>query len=119
MARDNAAAQVAAQTDNCSLPDICRQALDALNQVLGEAPVKRLQGIDGTERLVVRLRDCLIDRYRRGDEAARARVHPALVQVNMAVSLIAGVEYPAAGVQEKPLQQALGVLQELLDRDLL
>jgi hypothetical protein len=80
-------------------------------------PALRLDEIDKAERLALRLRDCLIERMRAGDVATRARTHPAPKQANMAVSRIVGVEYPAAGVQEKPLQEARGTRQEVLDRD--
>ncbi len=117
MTRDNLAARVAADTAHCSPADICKQAVDVLDRVLAYKPAERLHEIDQAERLAVRLRDCLIDRYRRADEAGKAHMHPGLKQANVAVSLLVGVEYPGAGVQEQPLQQAREVLRGMLDRE--
>jgi hypothetical protein len=113
----NAAAQVVTHTANPSPKEICSQAVARLERLLEQKPALRLDEIDKAERLAVRLRDCLIERMRAGDVATRSRTHPALKRTNMAVSRIVGVEYPAAGVQEKPLQEARGALREVLDRD--
>jgi hypothetical protein len=116
MAVRNAAEQTQADTADSSPEEICSRAVAVLDGLLGQPAASRLSDIDRAERLTVCLRNSLIERLRAGDAAQKARVHPALTQVNMAVSLLVGVEYPAAGVQEKPLKEARDTLQDLLDQ---
>lgn len=117
MVRDNAAARVQAENAGCTPAGLCRQALEALDHVLGRPPAARLHEIDAAERLVVHLRDCLIERRRGAAADVSSTLSSALAQVNAAVSLLVGVEYPAAGAQEKLLEQARRVLQDLLTED--
>jgi hypothetical protein len=92
-----------------------QETIAALEAAL-QTPAKHLKDeVDRALRAAVRLRDTLITRLR-GESAAEDVVatRAALDQVNVAVSLIAGVEYPAEKVQREALQQAKGVLEGLV-----
>jgi hypothetical protein len=68
--------------------------------------------VDLAERSVVRLRDALIE-LSRSDSASDHGVQSALRQANATFSLIVGVEYPAAGIQKRLLEQARDTLKEM------
>ncbi len=96
------------------LIQLCQEAVTSLDNLLAAAPRERHQIVDRSEHAIVRLRDCLIERCRQettGGEASALR--SALDQVNIAVSLITGVEYPGTGLQEKPMVQARDILKAL------
>jgi hypothetical protein len=64
------------------------------------------------ERSIARFRNRLIAELRAapaGDDARRLR--QVLDAANVALSLVAGVEYPAAGLQRTLLEQAVKVLR--------
>lgn len=91
-----------------------QEAVEALDRVLAEIPCCRFQIVDFGECAVVRLRDCLIEGYRSASSAEEAQeIKRDLDQVNIALSLVVGVEYPGAGIQQKPLEQARAVLEGL------
>ncbi len=93
----------------------CREAIETIEVVLNKPPRERGQAVDFGERATVRLRDCLIEQYRQSEDAPeRANIRYALEQANIALSLITGVEYPGAGIQEKPMQEARDLLKALL-----
>jgi hypothetical protein len=97
----------------------CEDAVHALEQVLHILPHQRYREIDVAERAIVRLRDGLIEELRQNPAGERAeRMRNVLKQVNVAISLVAGIEYPAAGPQGQLLEQARIVLQNLLDAEL-
>ncbi len=82
---------------------------------MNKPPRERGQVIDFGERATVQLRDCLIEHYRSSEDAPeRANIRYALEQANIALSLLTGVEYPGAGIQEKPMQEARDLLKALL-----
>jgi hypothetical protein len=96
------------------------EAVALLEEVLGVIPRNRYEEVDRAERAIVRLRDGLIERLRREEDVGQVtRLHKALDQANIAISLITGVEYPGAGIQEESLQQAREVLQRLSDDGIL
>ncbi len=93
----------------------CREAIETIEVVLNKPARERGQVIDFGERATVRLRDCLIEQYRQSEDAPeRANLRYALEQANIALSLLTGVEYPGAGIQEKPMQEAHDILKALL-----
>jgi hypothetical protein len=105
----------AASQPESSFTDQCQEALTSLNRVLEILPQWRFQEVDMAERAIVRLRDSLIDRLRGENAPAETgRLRAALDRVNVALSLVTGIEYPAAGIQEMPLKQARDVLKDLL-----
>ena len=88
-----------------------QQAVDALDRSLGEAPAALTQDVDIAERAIAGVRDDLIRELRQAAldvDTSRCRRH--LDEVNVALSLVAGVEYPTAGIQRKLLEQARDVL---------
>jgi hypothetical protein len=92
-----------------------QEALDSLDQLLEMLPHLRFQEVDITERAIVRLRDNLISRLREDSAPEEAaRLQAALTRVNVAVSLVAGVEYPGAGIQERLLEGAHEALEAAL-----
>ena len=90
----------------------CRVAVAALHSVLDEEPVLRYQSVDRAENQIVQLRDILIDALRQGRVANEAETRQCLERVNVALSLVVGVEYPGAGIQQKPLETAALILEE-------
>ncbi len=107
--------QIAECQEEQALRQLNQQAIQAIQKVLDTPPRERNQVVDFGEHAIVRLRDCLIQRSRQEaeDGPTKAGLRAALDQVNVALSLITGVEYPGAGIQEKPMQEALEVLKGL------
>jgi hypothetical protein len=101
------------------LKRLCREALGAVDRALHAPPNELKEPADEAERAAVRVRDTLIELLRAGPPADRARRwRGALERANVAVSLLAGLEYPAAGAQQQPLKDARRVLQGLARRNL-
>ncbi len=96
-----------------SLAHYCAQAIQTIEKVLATQPRQRSQLADFGERDLVRLRDCLIDQYRQAQPSAQERLVTALQQVNIALSLITGVEYPETGIHEPLLSEARDILKNL------
>ena len=102
------------QTEKVTLVNLHASAIQATEKALNTAPGERNTVVDGSERAVVRLRDALIEQFRQEQDGQRkAGLRNALDQVNIAVSLITGVEFPGAGIQEKPIRQAEDILKAL------
>ncbi len=90
----------------------CREAVASLDRLLEIAPYPRFQDLDGAERAIVRLRDGLIERLRQdngSDEAPRLR--GLLERANIAISMMVGLEYPAAGMRRQLLETARDALK--------
>ena len=69
---------------------------------------------------MVRIRDRLIEQLRHdGTSSMAARQRIALEHLNAALSLIAGVEYPAAGIQRSSLEETRDILVRVLEDNLL
>ena len=91
------------------------EATATLEQLLVIRPHLRYQEVDVAERAIVRLRDNLIDQLRQENSETEARrLRTKLERLNVAISLIVGVEYPAAGIQQQLLDQAYDALKEAL-----
>jgi hypothetical protein len=94
--------------------DAWKEAVSALQQALPEPPRLVKEEIEVAERAVVRLRDELIEQLRRRPEGRGVlRRRRMLKQVNAALSLIVGVEYPAGGVQRQWLEQVRDAIMGL------
>ena len=95
---------------------LCRDCVARLDDALRLPPAQLGQEVDVVEREVARLRDRLIDQLRQESTSApAARRRAALDKVNAALSLIVGVEYPAAGIQRSALEQARDTLQQVVE----
>ena len=76
-----------------------------------KSPADLKAEVDSAERAVAALRDELIERLR---AAADPRTRDALNTVNVALTLVVGLEYPMGGVQREMLEQARDALQATL-----
>ena len=96
---------------------LCQEAVQALQQALNQPSLSLTEEVDQAERAVVRLRDALIERLRASDPASEDKqLRARLNIVNMCLSCIAGVEYPAGGIQRKLLEQAHEELVRLSEK---
>jgi len=104
----------AVQTRDLSLIQLCQQANAALNEGLRAGPEQQAEPIARAERTVNRIRDALIEQLRRRqaeeDMSAQRR---NLDEVNISLSLMAGVEFPAGAIHKKKLRQARKVLKQV------
>ncbi len=74
-------------------------------------PVDELEtGLDEVQLKIVDLRDRTIEKLRRQENPDQRRL---LQQLNLALSLIFGLEYPVTGFQRNKIQQTRDVLQRL------
>lgn len=96
------------------LIELCQEAREDLEKAYKREPQELGKEVDFAEVRVVQLRDCLIDRIRSERAASGiSRWQPVLGRVNMALSFIVGVEYPAMGIHRSLLEQALGILVQI------
>jgi len=89
---------------------LCREAVECLQHVFDLPVPKLIATVDHAENIVVHVRDGLIERLR-AEGAPRWR--KPLDQVNMALSLIAGVTYPANKIYKQYVQDACRVLTDV------
>lgn len=89
-------------------------ALTALERVVRDQPVRLSEDLAEVTRRLVRLRDDLIDRRRKGDASERDR--DWLERTNAILSSTIGCEYPIKSIQWDRLCQARDALREMLDR---
>jgi hypothetical protein len=99
-------------TDADDLTAPTREALAALDKGISAPTREALSLADVAERTLVQVRDGLIERHREDGPSAGWR--EPLEKVNVALSLVAGVDYPAQKVKRKPLEQARDLLHLLL-----
>ncbi len=101
---------------HCDAPAIvalCRKSIRLLERGLDQETTELQQDVDKVENLVARVRDCFIERLREDRHHAHSRWRALLDEVNVAVSLIAAVEYPATGVNRTHTAQALEILKRI------
>jgi hypothetical protein len=89
-----------------------RAAIEALEQALALPPAELTAEVDAAERAIARLRNGLIAELRAAPDDDARELRAALDAANVALSLAAGVEYPAAGIQRRLLEQAVTVLRD-------
>jgi hypothetical protein len=108
-----AAADVSADTRS-RLAQLQQAAITALEKAQATQPAQTTHVVDLAEVELVRLRDALIELQRSSETPIQARRwRPTLDQVNAVLSLVVGIEYPAAGVQEKTIKEALRALKAI------
>jgi len=89
------------------------QTLVLLEELLKLEPYKRYQEVDVAERAIAQLRDVLIGKLRgMQDSPEKNQTRAVLTRVNVALSLVVALEYPATGIQQGPLQSAYDYLKE-------
>jgi hypothetical protein len=109
--RKTASEKVAGPVDG-PFAEQCQAAVASLDRLLEASPYPSFQELDLTERVIVRLRDGLIERLRQDNASAEApRLRGLLEQANIAISAVVGVEYPAAGVRRELLEMARDALK--------
>ncbi len=87
------------------------QAGKAVEMALSLAPIQGLSQIDPAERAIIRLRDTLIGELRQAPNKDAA-FQRALEHANLALSLVAGVEYPQTKNQRSTLEMARDALKQ-------
>jgi hypothetical protein len=93
----------------------CKEAVTSLDRLLATSPYPSFQELDVAQRVIVRLRDGLIEQLRQGETSAEAPgLRGLLDRVNAAISLVVGVEHPAAGIRRELLEMARDVLKGAL-----
>ncbi len=111
----NGSESTATKLDDQLLIEECRAGAAALERAIELPPLQLSQQADVAERAIVSARNRLIDRLRQhGDSPRAAAWHSALDELNIALSLVVSGEYPAAGVQREPLEQARDILRSIL-----
>src|SRR5438045_2665952 len=84
------------------LLQLLQSATAALEKACALKPVETTHVVDVAEVAIGQLRDGLIEFHRAAETPSQARrLHATLDQVNAVLSLIVGLEYPAAGVQSQ------------------
>lgn len=95
---------------------LVQEAVDVVNAALDTDSTLIKKEIEAVEECVVRLRDHLIAHLRRQGAQQAAALRPLLEQVNMALSLVVSIEYPAGGIHREALTETGAVLSGLLAR---
>jgi hypothetical protein len=90
---------------------LCAEAIHLLDDALEKPPAELRAEVDVAERKIATLRDELIERLRASSDG---QTRTALDKVNVALTLVVGLEYPMGGLQRKMLEQARTTLQEVL-----
>ena len=96
-----------------------QEAQRTLQGILDKPPLELRDDLDRAEVHLVAMRDemrCLI-RQEPNSPAKSARQN-ALSRVNVALSLVSGVEYPVGGIQRSSVEQARDVLADVLLNEL-
>lgn len=88
--------------------ELCDEAIRVLDDALTKPPTELKAEVDVAERAIVGLRDSLIARRR---EAPSEQVQARLDEVNTALTLVVGLEYPMGGLLRDMLQQARSLLE--------
>ncbi len=95
------------------LTRLCLETEKELDKAYGMESRKVGKEVDFAEVKIVHLRDCLIERLRRENDVSQSeRWRKILDRVNIALSYITGVEYPATGLHRNHLEQAKKVINE-------
>jgi hypothetical protein len=93
------------------IDEICREAIRLVEEALGKPPAELKAEVDVAERTIACVRDELIERLR---AAPDPELRIALDNVNAALSLVVGIEYPLGGIQRDLLKQAHAALESAL-----
>lgn len=89
--------------------ELAHSCLVQLEDALGRPPERLGEEVDQVERHLAALRDELIAELRTSGRRT------GLDRVNAVLSLVVGLEYPAAGIQRNLIEQARDALQALVD----
>lgn len=93
----------------------CRGAITVLERALIAPPLQLTNDAGEAARMVVKMRDRIIEWLRQDTRGAEAENRKeALNRLNTALTLIVGVQYPSAGMRRKPIEQARDILKSIL-----
>ena len=101
------------ECDARSVAELCRKSIRLLQEGLDQPPAELQLNVDKVENLVAKVRDCFIERLREDEHQETSRWSDPLNEINVAVSLIAAVEYPATGVNRVHTQEALKIIEKI------
>jgi hypothetical protein len=101
------------ECDTRSVAELCRKSIRLLRKGLDRPPAELQLDVDKVENLVAKVRDCFIERLRQDESHQTSRWRGPLNEINVAVSLIAAVEYPATGVNRVHTQEALEIIEKI------
>jgi hypothetical protein len=99
--------------DGGSLAAPCQRVIEKIERASSLHARDLQASIDDISRVLVELRDRLIDRLRTSEAPAQRQYRRALDGVNVAMSLVIGVGYPVTSVQRKHLEHARSTLAEV------
>ncbi len=92
----------------------CQTALAALERAETAPPLMVTREADLAERAIVRARDELIGRLRAaGQPSERQPLEELLDKLNVALSLVVGLEYPIGGIERERIKQAADYVRQL------
>ncbi len=94
-----------------SLNEQCSMASAALERALNLPPLQVSREADVAERAIVKVRDELIGRLRANSDPATTRTQ--LDRANVALCLVAALEYPVGGTPRHSIQGALNAVQAI------
>jgi TolA-binding protein len=98
--------------DSGSPEELYIDTIQFIGKAMSLEPNELEREVEEAERKVVKLRDCLIERLRKdAGNVSPSRWRKPLDQVNVALSLIAAVEYPATGIHRSYMEDATKVLR--------
>ena len=90
------------------------QAIDRLKEAYDLPPARLTYQVDLAEKAVVQLRDILIERFRDIQKPSEGKEFGKILeQVNLALSFITGIEYPAAGIRRSGIEETKKILEKL------
>jgi hypothetical protein len=69
--------------------------------------------VDKVENLIAQMRDCFIERLRADQRREDSPWRGLLDEINVAISLVAAVEYPATGINRVHTQEALEINRKI------
>ncbi len=93
------------------LNEHCGMASAALERALNLPPLQVSREADTAERAIVQVRDELIGRLRANDDSETIRTR--LDRANVALCLVAALEYPVGGTPRHSIQGALDAVNAI------
>ncbi len=110
----NASCSNRLECDGRSLAELCRESSKILEEALDMPPRELGGAVEQAQKRVVGVRDCLIERLRADDRSGKQSFdRKALDRINVALSLIAGLAYPATGIHKRYMKDATKILEEV------
>ena len=93
----------------------CQELIQKLDRAIDLPPRELEQEVDQIQRDLVRLRDSFISELRCSESATLSASRRRLEEVNVALTLVVGVEYPVTAIKRSALEQARETLKKITD----